>query len=480
MLLRQTAIYAVGNVLQVALAIGAVAVYTRLLTTVEYGSYSFVFTCVQFAFAFSVSWIATTIIRLHRGASDRHLFLGAILIYYVIVVILAAVGTGVAVVVLDTWQHRRLAMVGFLYFSAMSWMELNLRLFQARLEAARQTRSRVARSIISTVLGSALAWVGFGPEGILLGLAVGSLIPGLASNIREWRAVHFGGDARARLEIWHFGAPLALSFAVGAISAFAGRYLVSWLEGVAALGIFVLAFEIANRTASALLGPVGAASLPISVHELEKSGSEAARAMLHRACILLLGVLMPAGVGLAAVASDLVAVAVGPDFRAGAASILPYLAIAVFATGFQIWYLDFAFHLGLKSLLLIWRAGVKLVVNLAVNFALISRFGLLGAGYAAVGTTALSLTLTSILSRKAFPLPFPFRQFARIALATGCMVAVVLSVPGEPGLLRLLAKAAVGFIVYAVFAIVLNIGDVRQRATQFSARRLLYEGRLPR
>ena len=461
MLLRQSMVYGLGNAIQAALAIVLISIYTRLLSVDEFGIYALVLTNVQFGYQTLMNWVCVSFVRLYHRISDKRMLLGAYLGVFAFVTIGGLLITLGMLPFLDNREQARLALLGYSLFVAMSWMELNMRLFQARLEAARQARARIVRSVVTAILGGGLTWYGWGPSGALVGAIIGMAVVGLPQSMREWGQLPFGGDESSRREVWRFGAPLALTFAVGAAGAFAGRYLIVVLEGAALLGVFVICTEIATRITTFLLTPIGAASSSITFFELKEKGRGAVRERLRHACLLMLGLVIPGAVGLAIVSPDIAATLVGEEFRENTALILPIVGLAVFAQRFRGEYLDQALHLGLRSDRLLWASVATLVVSLAINYVLIYQLGLLGAAYASLLVSFVGIVLVTAVGRTSFPLPFPLLDVVKVSAASLVMFAGLLAIPLEPGIPGLLLRMVAGASIYLIAITILDVGQLR-------------------
>ena len=462
MLVRQSIIYALGDVTQALLAMGLIALFTHVMSQDEFGRYAFVLTNVQFGYLLAINWMCTSLVRMYHKATDRKALLGAFLGLFGIVTAVGLLVTLGMLPFLESAELKQLALLGYLFFVAMAWMELNMRLFQARLEAGRQARARVTRSLVSAVLGGGLAWYGWGANGAIIGAIVGTAGVGLVQSVREWSGVPLGGDSVVRARLRSYGMPLLISFAIGAASNFVGRYVVVAVGGAAMLGIYVLSAELATRASNLSLNPIGSATSSIAYKDVESSDHVTLNQRLRQACILLFGIALPGAAGLAVVAPDVAATLIGPEFRDGTITILPFVGVATFAAAFRRNYLDQAFHLGLKTDQFIWISVVTLATSLATNFWLILQFGLVGAAYAAVLTVFFELLIVFMIGRKAFKLPFPLPDMAKIAVASSIMAACVAAVPLEPGPVALIGKVLTGCAVYGALIMLLDIGSARR------------------
>src|SRR5690606_33905435 len=127
---------------------------------------------------------------------------------------------------------------------------------------------------------------------------------------------------------------------------------------------------------------------------LERDGVEAAQHLSQRNAESLLFIALPAAAGLALVAEPIAALMVGAEFRADAAAIIPWMAMAGLLRGLTLHYLHHAFLFSRRTGMLIWLMAIPAGLNLALNLLLIPRFGLDGA----IASTILAYIAAFVLS----------------------------------------------------------------------------------
>ncbi len=461
MLLRQTVIYSLGSLIPGIIAMGLVALYTRALSPEEFGLYALVITSIEFGWSLSLSWLTTAIVRLYPTQENKSQFLGAILTIFLWVVGTAALLLLASLAFLDDPRHRYIALLGLFLFAATSWMELNTGLFSAQLDARRSTITRIVRSVGSGLFAAAFVLTGAGAEGILAGAAIGMLLPGIAQIFRDWRHAEGIGRASNLGQLATIGRPLAGGIAVGSVGAYAGRFIVTAIEGIHALGLYTIAAELAERLVMAIFGPLSMAAGPLATHDLEEFGVEAARDRLTKAFVLMTAIMVPATAGITLVTPDIVSVLIGGKFQEVTLILLPLATLATMLFSFRAGYLDQAIHLGMKQHYLFWREVIYLFVTIASSLVFISLYGVIGLGIGAVFTTSVMLLITFFFARKAFPLPFPLTDLGKVVLATGGMCLVLMAVPVEAGLIGLFIKPAIGVVTYCALLLALDVSSAR-------------------
>ena len=87
----------------------------------------------------------------------------------------------------------------------------------------------------------------------------------------------------------------------------------------------------------------------------------------------------------------------------------------------------------------------------------------------AAASFALGLLATRLIGRRVMPLPIPWDNLIRCAVATGVMALVVWRLPAIGGFGELMLDAGVGGFVYAGVALTLNAAGVRDVAMRLLA-----------
>jgi O-antigen/teichoic acid export membrane protein len=141
-----------------------------------------------------------------------------------------------------------------------------------------------------------------------------------------------------------------------------------------------------------------------------------------------------------------------PAFHA-AAPIIPVIALAYLLHGV---FLLTSVGIGIAREARYYPivTGAAAAANVAANFALIPRFGAMGAAWATVLAYAVMAGLGHVFSRRVFPIPFEGSRLLRLAAAAGGAYALSLLIGGE-GTAAASARA-VALLAYPVLALVLG------------------------
>lgn len=459
--------YLPANIVQGLIGFLSLYVFTRLLTGEEYGRYAVAYAVVSLVHTGLYTWIEAAMARFQVAQADAGREADHAQTLYRLFGWMTLALAVTAALCWFAWPFAPELTVAVFIGLISAAGKCGLRIVQERARAEGEVGRFVALDMTFTLVGfgasAALAVAGLGGGAPLAGAGLASLLC-VAWTWRGERRRRAGGrfdPERARRYV-AYGLPVSLSLilSIGLFSV--DRLIIAALLGDAAAGAYHAGYSVANRTLDVLFIWLGAASSPALVAAFERGGREALReaAPPHADLMVLIG--LPSAVGLMLVAEPLAAVMVGPELRAQAAQVTPWIAFAALCSGFTTYYLHQAFTLARRTGLLMAAMVLPLVANVALNLLLIPRFGLDGAAWATAASFALGAVASWSLGRRAEPLPLPVDALLRSALACGAMAAVVLAVPALGGLPELLLKAAVGAGVFGGVALALDAGGARR------------------
>lgn len=340
-----------------------------------------------------------------------------------------------------------------------------------RSEFAFQISRKLAGFVVTVPLAFWLRSYWALVAGILASRLAGTVISYLAHPFRP----RFSIDGARSL--FSFSKWLLLSNVLAFLKVRSTDFFIGRSQGAATLGLYNVAYELANLPTSELGAPINRALLPgfsHIAHDPEQLHSAYANAMGILALFAL-----PAAAGIFAVAGYLVPVVLGPKWLA-AVSLMQILAIFGAIE---------LFHSSMSAVLIgtgrpagVANATVVFVVLLAVLLiALVGRFGASGAAVAVVGASILSTPAYLIAIRVHTGIrPAAFiRAIIRPLIASAAMVAILravmpvyaASMAVSEAAWLLLGAVALGAIVYAIAVTLLWLAARRPQSVE----RLVFE-----
>ena len=453
MLIRHSALYAIGKLAPGLLGMVTTALLTRLLDPAAYGLYGLALVVMTFGSTLAFDWLGLAYLRIAQGAPDAF---GTVAGLFAALLLAIAAGAGFA------WAGGAFAgaagaavAAGLVLMVCYAAFELAARLPVARFQPVRFLMMNGVRAVLSLLGAVAAAWLTRDPAwtacGTALGTAVGLLFAG--GRLRWPRF-----DPALARKLLLFGLPLAASMALASLANSGVRGLLDALGSAEALGLYTAAFLLVQNTLAVVAAGIASAGYPAAVRALEHGDAEAARRQVASNWSLLLAVLAPMAVGMALTAPGIAAALVGPRYVVGVAALTPWLAAAGFFAAIRAQGLDHVFQLADRPGRLACVTAAAAVIAVGLTVLLVPRFGAQGAAMASVAAALGSCALALAWGQRIWPVRLPLGTAARVAAACAVMAGAVRAAPGG-----LAGEVLAGAVSYAAAAVALDVLGVRAR-----------------
>jgi O-antigen/teichoic acid export membrane protein len=389
----------------------------------------------------------------------------AYVVFYVMCLTIIAICVCVGLLINLPDQYRIAAWLALPMLLFRSLVQLNQSVNRSSNLMRRFNTIECVHAVLGFVFGLAAMYVlGHGPEAIIVGLLIAAVIcssvdfPLLVSPFRRTAGVL---DKAELLRLVEYAWPLVAVAATGMILQNSDRFLLGSLASAEVLGIFAVAYNLVERPTTLICSSISTATFPLVVQVLEHQGREAARLQAGRNGIALLAVTLPTCAGLALTADYVSASLVGPAFRTGVAALLPIMCFTALARGLRAHFIDHAFHLSGRPLLMLWTYGPATAVNIALNIYVVPRYGMFGAAWTALFCQAATVVGGWFLGTALFPVWLPVAQAVRCVLAIVPMAVALTLIRFPLDWFGLFASILLGGTLYIVSAVVLDVGEVR-------------------
>ncbi|MCB1884524.1 MAG: oligosaccharide flippase family protein [Geminicoccaceae bacterium] len=465
MLLKTILGYAPSNVVPAIMAVATISVFTRLLPPEAFGRYALTQAVILFGQAAAFYGLQVSVTRFHeRSSATRQLgpLLGSAYACYAACALAATLGFVGFVLVLR--PAPALAAVLWLALPTMllrGLVYVNLASHRGAGRIARYNLVEVGQSVLAFVVALVLVvGFGFGAGGLVWGLLAGAAAV-LAIDLPLMRRFVNRPERGLLKDLWRFGAPLCVAHLLSAVVLYCDRLFIERLLGAAAVGLYAAAFAVVDRAVSLVFMAVTLGAYPLAIKALEREGRDAARRQHARNGVALLALALPAAAGLAAAAPQVAHVLVGEAYREGVVALIPWVAGLALLRGFSAHFFDQALHLGRRTDLFFYALGPAAVVAALLNLLLLPVLGLSGAILAAFVAQLVAVAVTIALSRRIFPVLFPWEQAFRIVGATAAMAGTLLALPFPVSPVGLGLVVAGGVLVYAAVALLLDVAGAR-------------------
>jgi O-antigen/teichoic acid export membrane protein len=351
---------------------------------------------------------------------------------------------------------------------------------RATLEGAQRfdisTALRIPGSLASVVIPAAVAPAG-GSLATILWLLLFVRVALLAVNLDAVRRVLLGGSWTVRShfktlrEMLGYSGWVAVSAALGPALGSFDRFVVGSIVGVAGLGFYTGAAELANRF-FLIPATAFAALLPALAHSEARGARDRALAACRAARRQLAAALFPVCIALLVFAPAILRAWLGPDYAAQGGLALRILAVGVFLGGLAHLPLGVLYGAARPDLPAKIHVG-EAVVYLPLAFALVRAFGIPGAALSWTLRCAADLVLYEWATRRAIgrcEIDLAEKERARRLTVLSIGLSVTLALIARRAAWSVtagLAMVAVGFVAYGILAWT-NVFSPEERAAWMS------------
>lgn len=461
MLIGQASINLSANILSALLGLLSVFIFTRLFSPHDYGIYLLGLAFAAVVSVFLAGWFRNFIMSAH-ARDDGTDVRGLVVSGYLVGCLAAPAAYGLGRLVgLDAME----ALAAVVLAVVIGVFELTQDLVRARLMVITAMKATLVRASGALCLGVAAAYLG--RTGILL-LVSATLAYLLAVLVQRsaWRGTALKFDGAGLLAAAKQGLPLTLSLTLLAISSVADRFIIANLVGTADAGKYIAGLDLVRQTLMMPAFSIAAVFVPLAIRINANQGAAAAQLHLGEGLELLLSVTLPACLGFAVISSHIANVVLGVDFRAIAAETMPIVAAAVIFQILTQQYLHTSFLLSGRSSFYLTNTASIIVVNVILSYALISGYGTIGAAWARLGADLFGFVCALMLSRRAFPVPFPLGRLALTVIAALVMALAVAALDRSlhvSDLTACVVLAGAGLASYLALCWLLDISRARGR-----------------
>ena len=468
MLFKNSSIYIIARLVPGVMAFTGLSVYTHLLTPEEYGVYTLIFTATIFTFTSVFNWLPVGMVRFWPGGTyDDTTFISTLGVLYRGLSLPVIIAVAISAFFLDNQWITYLLAALFLLFSHIC-LRHGQTLMSSQMRPKQYAIMTISYSLLALALGSMMAYLGWGPIGLLIGIALGMLVPSLIQTYHGWRTYDkdkFSPELTRKLMI--YGLPLAASLFLEQVTNVSDRYMLAWLMGEAVAGKYAVGYDLAGNSILMVMNAVNLAAYPMIAKLLDTEGKEAALAYFRNYAVLLLGVSIPAVVGLSLVGPNIVELLIGEQYQSAVILVLPWVAAAIFFMGCGAFYVYLPFQLSNNNMGIFKIASLVAILNLTFNYLLIPKMGMEGAAIATLLSFIVSVALGYIFGKRVFPIPFPKKEFIKILCAALLMGICLYAIKDQRGWMALLLQLVSGLGVFAVTVYLLNIGGIKHAVTSF-------------
>lgn len=366
--------------------LAAVAIFTRIVGTAEYGHYILIYTWAMVVYGFSTQWTRFAYFGTYQSNVDEYVGSMVRILGGALVILGAALAVTAALGLFDA----SFLLAIFLLVVTMTIYEAACEVARSLLKAGEVAVSVILRTVLTIALGSLVLMQGGGATGLALTVAVVHLFAAIPCFVALKHLDLMQSSREASLRMLKYGWPLLLSFGVSAAGNSIDRLLLAYYAGTTALGPYGVISDVLRQSFTVFGDAITLSLVALARAQTNSGDAEGANRTLRKAfnaCIAAAAF----GIAFFVIFGDVVTrIILGPEFVEASRELIPIFAIA------------FAF-------------------NTMRNFYFAQVIYFTHASYLELIVSALFVAISSILSVLLIPLYGP--RGAAIALMVGCVVS---------------------------------------------------------
>lgn len=429
---KQTAIYGLSNIFVKAAGLLLLPVYTSSLSLEEYGMLAMFELITQFFVGVISFSLPASMLRVASDTEDKKTqnriyftagvlltgFCGAFLILFLPL-------NGIfSSAIFDSDQYASYFTIAFISIVLEIFGVLPMQLFRLREKSVHYLLFFLLK------LGSLVGFVWYfvvlkemGVYGALLGVLASNASLLIATLPMQLRNLELKFDKKAAREMYAFGAPLIFTTLSGTILTIADRIIIEIYGQLSDLGIYTLAYKVGSLSNLLIIGTFALGFLPIAFKKFgdanfDRFYSKMFTYYMGLSIILTMVVSLFSKEGIKIISSD------NPDYWI-AIMLVPFIAYVFLLKAIQT-YLSYVFFLIKRTRYHAYITIFGVIINVALNFLLIPKFGMYGAILATGISYAAMCVYTFNLAQSNYPIVYEFKRIA--VLMVSCAVFIALGI----------------------------------------------------
>ncbi len=473
MLLKNSLIYGLAKAIPAVMAFAALSLYTHLLSPEEYGLYTLLLTGTVFIHNVIFAWLPAGTLRFWTSKEhDETTFLTTIAISYFRILALLLVLSILGVIYYRGEEEATWIMNAFLLLLALALFTITQNLFSAKILPLKYAYLTISYSILSISIAGLLAYLGYGPSGVITGVALGTLLPALFMFKQTWSSYRKPTYSKGLLKkLLLYGLPIASANLLEELTKVSDRFMLAGLQDKAQAGLYAVGYDLSGNSILMIMGVINLAAYPVIIKLLEDGKTQESNDYFRQYTIALLAISIPAVVGLNLVGPDLVYLLIDERFQESVIFLLPWITSAIFLMGLQAFYFDLAFQLGDHTMGIAKIGVVIAIVNIGLNYWLIPIMGIQGAAIATLSSFMVGSFLSATFGRKYYAVPMPFKPFVKIIAATLVMAFCLWWLKDFRGWGWLILQLTVGALSYFTMIVAFNLLDIQGQIKKYFSHR---------
>jgi O-antigen/teichoic acid export membrane protein len=451
-------VYTAGVLVNRAVSLVMLPIYTRYLTPADYGVLQLVEMTVDLVAILFGSHLGAGIFRLYQKTDDPSerksvvsTALGVVTLAYAVAGAVAFLSAPwLAQVVFGSRDRAELVRLASLTLGVQGLVLVPLSYLQLMKRPGSYVATNSAKLLIQLTMNIVLVvFLGMGPRGVLIGNLLANVVLATALSAMVLRDVGPRMSRSVARALLRFGAPFIATQLASFVVTHGDRFFLQRHGGETSVGIYALGYQFGVLLARIGYSPFAAAWEPTRF----EVASRPDRDQIYSRTFLYLNIyLCTLAIGVSLFAGDLLRVIAAPAFHP-AGMLVPLLALAYVFYGWT-GFLNLGILMRERTELVTAATWVAAAVAVGGYVALIPPFGRFGAAIATVAAYAVRAGTVYVFAQRTWPVRYDWRPVIRLLLVTVAVGAVGAIASRAPLLLSLtLHVALLGAYAAAVWSV---------------------------
>jgi len=444
---KHSSVYGLANILNRIISFIMLPIYTRYLTTSDYGILQilyFVYTLVSIVLSMGISDAMSRFYFDSDKTKERNKVVSTTIIGFgslsvILSLFLLNLTKFASIEIFDSIDYKNLFVILFLTLGVEFTVQTGFAYFRVVKQSFRLMIFSLTQLFFTISLNILfLVYMKMGVEGILLSTLIINGLIGIIMIISILIAVGSKFSFPLYWSMIKFGLPLIPSNIANYLMIASDRYFIKDYVSLSETGLYSLGYKIGSVISNFITSPFTQIWFPRRFEHFNKEDSELifARIFTYFASIITLGALF-----ISLMAQDILKIMTTKPFWP-AYQVVSIIALAHI---FHSFYYHFTIGISYKkkTVYYMYINIISGVTNLVLNYFLIRRYGIWGAAYATLTTYILRDILVYYFSNKLYPIIFEKMRIAKILIVAIFIYFVGLHLESPSVIIDLLLKTAV-------------------------------------
>jgi O-antigen/teichoic acid export membrane protein len=420
-LLKHSSVYTLGNILSKIVSFIMLPVYTRCLTPSDYGTLEILTLTASVVTMLLSMRITSALPRFYFGYKvdeQRRTLVSTMLIFSMLVSTAVAFGlfqSRFAVSRLVFKSDMQGLYFGFIFISMV--FEICAQIGFTFLRVIERSMLFVGFSLVQLILGLSLnilflVYLKLGVLGVLYSMVLSNGLVFLFIQVYAFYTVGFRINLSQLIKILKFTLPMVPASLAVFVLNMGDRFILTRFVDTAEIGMYSLGYKFGILLGVFVGSPFLLAWEPKRVQLYERDPNP--QRIYEKVFLYMFTLLVFGSVGLSAMIREIVTVMAAPGFIR-ACIITPFVAFG-YAFYIMSCIVDVGIFLKKKTYWYPIINSIAAAANIALNFVLIPKYGVLGAAIATLGSFFLLPFLAYMISQRYYPLRYDFLRMGKVVV----------------------------------------------------------------